>query len=48
MRHSDNVIFDNYVRNVWFNQGGFGLSKALFTSAKLRYHDKTFKQLGLI
>ena len=36
MKHSSVVVLDTALRNVWFNQGQFGLSAALHASAKMK------------
>lgn len=40
MKHHDILVLDNALRKLWFGKGTFGLSAALFSSAKLRvsYH----------
>lgn len=37
MKHSSVVVLDTSLRNVWYNQGLFGLSAALHASAKMKH-----------
>jgi len=37
MKHSSVVTLDTMLRHVWYNQGPFGLSSGLHTSAKLKH-----------
>jgi len=39
MHHYHVTILDTLIREAWFNQGRFGLSNALFTSARMKRHD---------
>lgn len=43
MCHSSIVILDNTLRNVWFGQGNFGLSRGLKASASMK---KRFRDSG--
>lgn len=36
--HGKAVCLDTDLRNVWFGQGRFGVSRALFVSAKWKHH----------
>ena len=40
MKHGYITLLDSDLRTLWFGQGHFALSKALFTSARQRVYHK--------
>jgi hypothetical protein len=45
--HGIACLFDSHLRNTWYGQGQFGLSKALNASARMKKHDSSGKGNGL-
>lgn len=45
--HGIACLFDSHLRNAWYGQREFGLSKALNASSRMKKHDSSGQVKGL-